>query len=196
MIGQYANSPVLVTLDNGLQDLFDDSQFTTNWYNVVFNIKTATGYGLDVWGKILNRSRQFIYNGTEYYLQGEQTIGGKHYTSGQMENLYRLVLQITAMRYIGNASIYSINSILNTVFEDYGRAYCVEDGTMQIRYYFEFYVDDVLKAVIETLNLHPTGVLVSAYEYLPLGEFMGFHVAGESQSDQPYTPLDVKPFYK
>lgn len=202
MIGQYANSPVLVALDNGLQNLFDDGQFVQNWYNVVFNLKTASGYGLDVWGKILNRSRQFIYNGNEYYLKGEQTIGGKHYTAEQMENFYRLILQITAMRYIGNASIYSINSILNAVFENYGKAYCVEDSTMQIRYYFEFYVDDVLKVVIETLNLHPTGVLVSGYEYLPIGEFMGFYIDDSSitykgtwtatgQTDYSSIPLPV-----
>ena len=195
MIGQYANSPVIVKLDNGLKALFNDEEFCVNWYNVVFNISTATGYGLDVWGKILNRGRNFEYNGTEYYLQGEQTIGGVHFTAEEMENLYRLVLQITAMRYIGNASLDSINSILQTVFKDYGIAYVYEYGTMKIRYVFQFYVNDVLKAIIETLNMHPAGVLTS-FEYLPLGEFLGFFNDDTSQADQPYAPFDNKPFYK
>ena len=159
MIGQYANSPVLVALNNGLTELFDDSQFVENWYNVVFNLKTATGYGLDVWGRILNMSREIEYNGVSYYLQGAQTIGGITFTAEEMENFYRMVLQITAMRYIGNASIYSINSILDVIFSDYGRAYCYEYGTMQIRYVFEFYMNDLLKAMIESLNMHPSGVL-------------------------------------
>ena len=194
MIAQYANSPVLVSLDNGFKTLFDDSLFTTNWYNVVFNLKTASGYGLDVWGKILNRSRNFTYNGTEYYLQGAQTIGGISYTEEQMDNLYRMVLQITAMRYIGNASVSYINKILNTVLSsfNYGRAYCYEYGVMQIRYVIEFYADDVFKAIFETLNLHPTGVLTS-YEYLPLGEFLGFYT--NDPDDEPYTPFDNGPFY-
>ena len=87
MIGQYANSPVLVSLDNGLKELFNDSPVVVNWYNALFNMNTATGYGLDIWGKILNRSRGFIYNGTEYYLQGEQTIGGVHFSEEEMELL-------------------------------------------------------------------------------------------------------------
>lgn len=195
MIGQYANSPVLVALNNGLTELFDDSQFVENWYNVVFNLKTATGYGLDVWGRILNMSREIEYNGVSYYLQGAQTIGGITFTAEEMENFYRMVLQITAMRYIGNASIYSINSILDVIFSDYGRAYCYEYGTMQIRYVFEFYMNDLLKAMIESLNMHPSGVLTS-YEYLPLGEFFGFYNEDSTQQNQPYAPFNVKPFYR
>lgn len=195
MIGQYANSPVLVALNNGLTELFDDSQFVENWYNVVFNLKTATGYGLDVWGRILNMSREIEYNGVSYYLQGAQTIGGITFTAEEMENFYRMILQITAMRYIGNASIYSINSILDVIFSDYGRAYCYEYGTMQIRYVFEFYMNDLLRAMIESLNMHPSGVLTS-YEYLPLGEFFGFYDEESTQQTQPYAPFNIKPFYR
>lgn len=195
MIGQYANSPVLVKLENGFKELFDDGYFCRNWYDVIFNMDTATGYGLDVWGKILNRGREFVYNGVEYYLQGEQTIGGKYFSAEAMENLYRKVLQITAMRYIGNASLYSINNILQFIFKEDGIAYCIEYGTMKIRYVFQFYMDDVLKAIIETLDMHPAGVLTS-FEYLPLREFLGFYDEEESQPDQPYAPFDNKPFYK
>lgn len=196
LIGQYANSPVIVKLVNGITTLFNDNIFIGSWYDAIFNMKTATGYGLDVWGKILNRGRDFVYNGTEYYLEGEQTIGGNHFTAEEMESLYRLVLQITAMRYIGNASLNAINNILQTIFKDYGIAYVYEYGTMKIRYVFQFYVNDVLKAIVETLNMHPAGVLTS-FEYLPLGEFMGFYNDDiVDPDDQPYTPFDNKPFYK
>ena len=195
MIGQYANSPVLVSLDDGLRSLFDDSGFVKDWYDTIINIKTATGYGLDIWGRILNMSREVNYGGTTYYLKGAQTIVGKTFTDSEMEDFYRLILQITAMRYLGNASMYFINNVLAMIWGKYGRAYCVEYGPMQIRYVFEFYLDDVLKAMIESLNMHPSGVITS-YEYLPLGDFMGFHVASETQPNQPYTPFDVKPFYQ
>lgn len=173
MISQYANSPVFTSLDSGLINLFDDSLVTNNWYNAVFNIATANAYGLDIWGKILDRSREFVYNGTKYYLKGAQTIGGVSFTDSEMEDLYRKILQLIAMRYIGNASIASINNMLQVIFKNDGKCYCYEYDTMQIRYVFEFYVNDVLKAVIETLNPHPTGVL-SSFEYLPLGEYFGF----------------------
>ena len=193
MISQYANSPVLTKLDNGLQQLFNDSNFVNNWYDVVFNLATATGYGLDLWGKILNRDRKFTYEGNEYYLQGAQTIDGVEFSAEDMDNLYRKVLQLTAMRYIGNASIASINRMIQFVFE--GKCYCYEYAPMQIRYVFRFYMNKVQKAIIETLNPHPTGVL-SSFEYLPVGEYFGFHVDGKAQNEQPYLPFDNGPFYQ
>lgn len=195
MISQYANSPTFTSLDNGLQALFDDSGFVKNWYDVVFNLETATGYGLDVWGLILNRSREFEYNGNKYYLQGAQTIGGTSFSAEQMENLYRKVLQLTAMRYIGNASIASLNNLIQFIFADEGECYCLEYGTMQIRYVFRFYMNNILKAVIETINPHPSGVL-SSYEYFPVGTYFGFILRGKSALEQPYLPFDNGPFYR
>ena len=193
VISQYANSPVFLKLANGTQDLFDDSEFVQNWYNVIFNLETATGYGLDVWGKILNRDRRFIYDGVEYYLKGAQTIDNVEFTDEEMENLYRKVLQLTAMRYIGNASIASINKMIQFIFD--GKCYCLEYAPMQIRYVFRFYMNNVQKAIIETLNPHPTGVL-SSFEYLPVGEYFGFIVDGKAQDEQPYLPFDNVPFYE
>ncbi|MBO7732877.1 MAG: DUF2612 domain-containing protein [Methanobrevibacter sp.] len=195
LIGQYANSPVMLKLANGLGTLFDDSPFIKNWYDVIFNLETANGYGLDVWGAILNRSREFIYNGNRYYLQGAQTIGGVDFTAEQMENLYRKVLQLTAMRYIGNASIASLNTLIQFIFKDDGECYCLEYGTMYIRYVFRFYLNDVQKAIIETIDPHPSGV-ESSYEYLPTQTYFGFIVRGVGGTDQPYLPFDNGPFYR
>lgn len=61
MISQYANSPVYVKLYNGLMDLFSNAQTLEDWYNVVFNLKTAQGFGLDIWGVILNQGRLLNY---------------------------------------------------------------------------------------------------------------------------------------
>lgn len=195
LVGQYANSPVMLKLANGLGTLFDDSPFIKNWYDVVFNLETATGYGLDVWGAILNRSREFVYNGDRYYLQGAQTIGGVTFTAEQMENLYRQVLQLTAMRYVGNASISSLNTLIQFIFKDEGECYCLEYGTMQIRYVFRFYLDKVKQAIIETIDPHPSGV-GSSYEYLPSQTYFGFVVRNVSGLNQPYLPFDNGPFYR
>ena len=61
MISQYANSPRYLELYNGLTDIFSNAKTLEDWYNVVFNIKTATGFGLDIWGEILNQSRLLHY---------------------------------------------------------------------------------------------------------------------------------------
>ncbi|MBO7696951.1 MAG: DUF2612 domain-containing protein [Methanobrevibacter sp.] len=191
LISQYANSPVLKNLASGLNTLFDDSEFVKNWYETVFNLETATGYGLDVWGKILNVGRTFVYNGISYYLGGAQIIDGVSFTAEQMDNLYRQVLQLTAMRYIGNASIASINNMLQFIYG--GKCYCLEYDVMEIRYVFRFYMNKIQKAIIETLNPHPTGVLTS-FEYLEPGKYFGFDV--QIDGDEPWTPFDNGPFYR
>ena len=61
MISQYANSPNFVKLNTGLEGIFSNAQTLEDWYNIVFNLKTATGYGLDIWGSILNQDRLLKY---------------------------------------------------------------------------------------------------------------------------------------
>lgn len=205
MIGQYKHSEKFVKLDNALVDAFDDSSIWKDWYNIYYNISTATGAGLDWWGKRLNQGRGFEYQGNSYYLQGTQTVDGLTFTAEEMENLYRKVLQMKAMSNISNLCLYSINEMLKAVFAEEGRCYCIEvmnieqgalinTGTMEIRYVFEFYVNKVFKAIIESgLLPHPTGVGVS-YEYLPLGEFLGFYV--QNEQEQPYGVFDQNVFYR
>lgn len=203
MLSQYANSPKYVSLAEGLARVIDNSSVLNNWYNIFFNIKTAKGVGLDIWGKILNKDRKFVYNGDELYLGGEQTIDGIHFSAEDMDNLYRKILMMTAMGNVGNFSISQINNAVLAVFADEGRCYCLEvmderggqvvrTGTMKIRFVFEFYANKLFKAIIESgLMPHPTGVGME-YQYLPFGEYMGFEVDGEDP--QPFAPFDIKPF--
>ena len=93
MLSQYANSPIYVSLLNGLKDQFDNSKTLEDWFRVVFNIKTASGYGLDIWGKILNVSRYVNMQ------VGEDTI---KYLE---DPLYRQVLFFRAMSNITNCSV-------------------------------------------------------------------------------------------
>lgn len=205
MLGQYKHSAKLVGLDNELTKAFDDNHVLKDWYNIYFNIATASGAGLDWWGKRLNQNRELTYQGDSYYLQGAQTIDGVEYTAEEMENLYRQILYMKAMSYVSNLSMDSINKILAVIFAEQGRCYCeevvdiqggalVHTGTMNIRYVFEFYVNRIFRAIIENgLLLHPTGVGAS-FEYLPIGEFLGFFVTNENT--QPYGMFDQNVFYR
>lgn len=204
MIGQYRNSDKFVVLDTGLTSAFNEFPVLKDWYDVYYNVSTASGAGLDWWGKRLNQSRNFEYQGNNYYLQGAQTIDGVSYTDEEMENFYRKTLQIKAMSYVSNLTLFSINQMLKEVFSEQGRSYCIEvinieegvlinTGTMQIRYVFEFYMSKVFKAIAESLLPHPSGVLTS-FEYLPIGEFLGFYV--QNEVTQPYGEFNQKTFYK
>ena len=200
MLSQYANSPSYVKLYNGLMELFSNAKLISDWYNVVYNLKTATGFGLDIWGEILNQGRQLSYteNGTtvNIYLGGEQTIDGVVYSATYMEELYRTVLFMKTLSNITNCTINSLNSLLQYYFKNRGGVYVLEYGVMEIRYVFEFYVSSIEKSIFtSSIMPKPTGVGAS-FEYLPLGEFFGFYVSGYTAENQPYTPFDNKPFYR
>ena len=198
-LSQYANSPKFMTIFNGLLDLFNNAKTLEDWFNIVFDIKTAKGFGLDVWGKILNVGRSFTYdnNGVieSVYLSGAQTIDGISYTDDDIEEAYRQVLLLSAMSNITNATIKSLNDLFMFYYQDRGLAYCLEYGTMQMRVVYEFYVNKLEQAIFSSsIFPKPTGVLLS-FEYIPNGDYFGFFIAGEAPTDQPFAPFDNKPFY-
>lgn len=61
---EYSNSATLLALLDDFDQWVDLSKFTTEFYDYVWNIDTAQGFGLDIWGRILGQSR---------YLQIAQT---------------------------------------------------------------------------------------------------------------------------
>src|ERR1700744_4103633 len=53
IISEYANSPTLVQLIKNMDQYIDPRANIDAFYNLVFNLDTAQGYGLDIWGKIV-----------------------------------------------------------------------------------------------------------------------------------------------
>lgn len=200
MISQYANSPKIVALVDGLRAMFSNAKLISDWYNIVYNIKTAKGFGLDVWGLILNQSRNFTYTNpntgvqTDYYLQGDLIIDGVNYTAQQIEEIYRKVLFMRAMSLITNATEKSINDLLQFYF-DGRRVYVIQYDTMKLRYVFEVPVSNLEKSIFTSgLLPKPTGV-GATFVYLPKNSYFGFYVNSRAQNNQYWTPFDNKPFY-
>lgn len=203
MISQYANSPKFVKLVEGLTGLFNNAKLIKDWYNIVFNLKTATGFGLDIWGKILNQSRNFTYTNqtsgvqTEYYLKGAMTIDGTNFSAEQIEETYRTILFMKALSYITNATDKSLNELLQFYFaEKGGKCYVIQYGTMKIRYVFEFPVNKLEKSIfMSDVMPKPTGV-GTTFEYLPKNSYFGFYVHSLADNNQYWAPFDNKPFYR
>ncbi|MCW4592422.1 DUF2612 domain-containing protein, partial [Gluconacetobacter entanii] len=57
VISQYANSPTLCTLIDAWNQCIDPTAEIDSFYNLIWNVQTAQGYGLDVWGRIVGISR-------------------------------------------------------------------------------------------------------------------------------------------
>lgn len=207
MLAQYANSPKLVSLVQGLQEQFNNAQTIEDWLRIVFDLRTATGFGLDIWGKILNQSRRFEYvdenqQVVKVYLQGAQTVGGVDYTAEQMDEFYRTALFLKAFSYISDCSLKNMNDLLYFYFNSTAdgtspdkKAYAYNVGTMAIEIVFEFFMPKLEQAIL-TSDLFPTpaGVDVN-YRFIPKGAWLGFYMAGKTATEQPFAPFDHKPFY-
>ena len=199
MLSQYANSPKFVKLVEGLKAQINNANTIEEWIRVVYDLKTASGYGLDVWGVILNQGRLLYYteNGVEksVYLKGAQTVGGESYTDEQMEGYYRMLLFFKAFSYVTNSTLKSFNDLLRFYFED-RRVYVQEIGTMAIELVFEFF-PTTLEQIIFASELFPkpTGVGLN-FRFIPKGEWFGFFdPEAENPTDQPFAPFNHKPFY-
>lgn len=199
MLSQYANSPTIVKLVEGIKGELNNAQTIGDWFRLVFNLKTAYGAGLDIWGKILDQSRRFIYTDSEnnkfdVYLQGEQTIDGVHYSAEEIEEKYRMILFFKSFSYITNSSIKSLNDLLQFYFEDKS-VYVYEIDTMVIGVVFRFFVSKLEKAIFASdIFPKPTGVGLNFY-YIENGQWFGFYDNGHSIIEQPFAPFDESPFY-
>lgn len=57
VISQYANSDILTTLITNLFDYIDPTKNLESFFDLIWNVDTAEGYGLDVWGRIVGVNR-------------------------------------------------------------------------------------------------------------------------------------------
>ncbi len=140
IISQYANSPILTRL---IEDIFDYLDQTANFeafFDLVFNVDTAEGHGLDVWGRIVGVNRVIQVAVGEWFgfaeaSPGSQTFGfGPFYGGASLtenfalsDQAYRTLIFAKAAANITDGSIPAINRILMSLFPNRGNAY-VTDG--------------------------------------------------------------------
>jgi hypothetical protein len=179
IISQYSNSPILDTL---ILDFFSNVDQTENFdlfFDLMWNIDTAQGYGLDVWGRILgvNRSVQLpgsqVYFGFEQGLPGVDTFGplgqGPFY-SGEPSTVnynltdaaFRQLLLAKAAFNISPCTIFSINALLMSLFPGAGTCYCTDGEDMTMTYTFNFALSPVQSAIVFQTGVLPKPCGVAA----------------------------------
>lgn len=57
IISQYANSPIITRLIENTFEYIDQTRNIERFFDLVMNVDTAEGYGLDVWGRIVGVNR-------------------------------------------------------------------------------------------------------------------------------------------
>lgn len=172
VLSQYANSPILLEFVDNFSAWLDPLFRFDSFFRSVWDIDTAVGHGLDVWGRILGVGRVLQVPAGEYFGFEQQseakTFGFAVFYSGSRatnnatltDDAYRKLLIAKAALNITDASIPAINRILLDLFDD---GYVRDDGGMSITYVFDQPLSPVETAIVYQSGVLPTpaGVTVS-----------------------------------
>ena len=143
IISQYGNSSTIGQLIANMNENLDPSADIDNFYNVVWNVDTAIGFGLDIWGEIVGVSRE-IFTDPVTYLD---------------DDAFRSLILLKALSNISIDSAPSINQLLQNWLGPV-RAYVQDLGGMALLYVFEFLLTAVQIQIItgSTIFLRGAGV--------------------------------------
>lgn len=186
ILSQYANSPTIVQLITNMNAYIDPKTNIDNFYNLMWNIDTAVGYGLDVWGRIVGVGRVLQISTTDYFgFTGSSGASGLEFnqapfyagqpTTGNyslLDGAYRTLILAKALANISDASIPSINQILINLFGPTGllpvagNSYVTDGLDMTMTYTFGSALDPVQTAIVFQSGVlpKPCGVLATVVQ--------------------------------
>jgi len=173
-LAQYATSPILTSLMQAVNAAIDPQADFDAFMANVWDVYTAVGFGLDIWGRIVNIPRTITipddstsfgfdealpdsepFNQAPFY-NGPR--GGTLYTL--TDDAYRVLILTKALANISSFTAQSMNALLNFMFNGQGTTrgscYVLESATpMQISYVFNFALESWEAAVLEQASLMP-----------------------------------------
>ena len=207
IISQYANSPRIVALIENANQYIDPRADLDNFYNIVWNVNTAKGFGLDIWGRIVGIDRLleindpgdtfgFLGSGLTPFNQGTFGIHQAKTSYLLADDAYRTLILLKALVNISASDMPTLNSILTSMFSKRGRCYILEVGVMRIRYVFEYTLTPYERALFlkDGITPRPAGVGYETYEIETSSTF-GFAGSGLQPFNQgtfaPGGPIDV-----
>lgn len=175
IISQYANSLTITQLVRDMESYIDPRADLAAFYDYVWNVETAQGFGLDVWGRIVNVSRELRVTDNPLYFGFSQQTGAypfneqPFYVGETTSSVYRLgddayrrLILTKALANISATSAPSLNRLLQNLFPGRGRCYVNDLGNMQMRYTFEFYLEPWEIAVLTQSGALPRPAGVGA----------------------------------
>jgi hypothetical protein len=199
IISQYGNSATITQLIRNMNNYIDPRTDLDTFYNFVWNVDTAKGFGLDIWGRIVNVSRELRIVSINYFGFSEAFLQpfsqAPFYDNTPSTQVYRLAdeayRKLILLKALGNISTLtapSVNQLLQNLFADRGRCYVNDTGNMSFRYTFEFQLTPYEFAIMTQGVLpHPAGVQVTLLTTVT--PVFGFSEMGASAA-----PFDQAPF--
>lgn len=180
ILTQYANSLRILSLISSFFDAINADGLSDLFLSSILDIDTATGYGLDVWGRIVGVKRTLYVPGG----QSGQLFGWGEPGAGQwygwrqapwntlntltpnyslQDNDYRRLILVKALSNISDRSIPSMNAALMQMFAGQGTVYVSDLGNMTAAYVFSFVPSTLDLAILQQSGAFasPSGVLMS-----------------------------------
>lgn len=195
IISQYGNSATITQLVRNMNHYIDPRTDFDTFFDFVWNVETAQGFGLDIWGRIVNISRLLLipppinnfgfneagssahsFDESPFY-NGVPPVSETYFLG---DAAYRQLILVKALANISATNAPTLNQLLQNLFGNRGRCYVNDIGGMRLRYTFEFDLTPYEFAIITQSGAmpHPAGVETSMFNSaLPL---FGFAEAGSS----------------
>jgi hypothetical protein len=175
VISQFANSPTILQLCANMNAYVDQSQNFANFYSFVWNVDTAEGFGLDIWGKIVNVSRLLQIPTAARYVGFQDGTGpgagtdvepfsenGSWYTPIAAsesylldDGSYRTLILTKALANIVNTTIPAFNQLLRNLFPGRGNPYVTTSGVMAMNFHFDFALTPIELAILQQSGAAP-----------------------------------------
>jgi hypothetical protein len=182
ILSQYGNSPIIRQLIANMNAYIDPEANIDAFYNLLWNVDTAQGYGLDVWGRIVCVGRVLEISSASYFgFTGPSGVSGVPWNQAPfyngepntsnyalLDDPYRALILAKALANICNATIPAINQILINLFGATGplpipgNAYCTDGLNMTMTYTFPAILDPVQTAIVYQSGVLPRPAGVAA----------------------------------
>lgn len=195
---QFANSPTLLQLIANMNQYIDPSTDFAQFYDFIWNVNTAQGFGLDIWGRIVGVSRVIPIPGTvgafgffnsdvpfdwQNFGNGTDSAGGPFF-AGQTntgsftlnDDAYRVLVLAKALANIAATTAPALNQLVTNLFPGRGKAYTIDGLDMTMTYVFEFSLTTIEFAILSFSGVlpHPGGVLTKILVIPVNAGFFGF----------------------
>ena len=178
---QYSDSPHITGVIHSYYDFVNPQKDIDLIYDKMINLYTAEGYGLDVWGRIVNIEREYVavdeqydylgFDNRPYNMDRIETFNNAPFykvVNGKVQlqdDAYRTYILIKAMLNISNVSLNSLNYIFKQLFGDV-TLYVLHVETMILRLVVMGQFTEAQKGVIQNIDWLPAGVGLQFYHLI------------------------------
>lgn len=173
IISQYGTSPIIRELIANTDEYIRPDSDLDAFFNYVWNVDTAQGFGLDIWGRIVNVHRElfllpedtgkrfgFSEGSPDFGVFGEapfRSSGLSGYSTFRLsDSAFRTLIIAKAYKNITRATYPAINSVLRMLFPGRGNCYVRKNGTMSLEYIFDFRLEPFEYAILSQSGVLPT----------------------------------------